>query len=431
MNLPKVKGCLTRKKINGKPSGQYYTQFRSKHLPGGKLVQPTGTQDWNEANAIRAQRAQDISKGVDLKARTKLEGVMLADVLNGYLISLKTRGKKDLRNISRRANKVSSHPVFLHLRARDVTSEHGERYRNARRKDSSRQGPIKDSTIDHELGVLVSALNRAKQKGHISVTPFIEMARPKNKRQGRLSIEQFDKVFPYLCDSMKVFLFVDYNSGCRREELLKTGIRDVNFDDDKGYIQLREYETKTDKPRIIPFWGEMRKWILWQKAVHDAECPESPDLFFWHRADQHRGTNIRPGMRPNGGTVLAHWRRALKAAHASHPSIPTHLTVHDLRRSACSNMLQVFKFNLPTTMEISGHECIETLLEYNIPCLDNLKNAAKQATKRLHELRSGNIAEQRRFDEAMEGLTAGEQKALLDYLERLRRQRRRNALVEL
>jgi integrase len=108
----------------------------------------------------------------------------------------------------------------------------------------------------------------------------------------------------------------------------------------------------------------MEESLTKQYAIRQAEFPDCPFVFFWHTADCKKGLTQRGGKLRAPGTQLKgfrdEWTDAVKDA-----GFPE-LLIHDLRRSAVSNMIQEFGMDEDDAMIISGHKTRAMLTRYNI-----------------------------------------------------------------
>jgi len=125
--------------------------------------------------------------------------------------------------------------------------------------------------------------------------------------------------------------------GARKNELRR--IRWEQVDTQAGLIRLSAAQTKGKKPRTLPIYGEMSRWLERQRE----SCPAG-SVWVFH------GTHNCPVANHLNG-----WAEACERA-----GVPG-LLFHDLRRSAVRNMNQD-----KVAMEISGHRTRSVFDRYNI-----------------------------------------------------------------
>ena len=132
------------------------------------------------------------------------------------------------------------------------------------------------------------------------------------------------------------------------------------------YTTLFRSVTKNKKPRTLPIYGDMRRWIERQREI----CPENC-IWVFHGAKNHPVDSHLNG-----------WPEACKRA-----GVPG-LLFHDLRRSAVRNMKKAGLQDLEA-MRISGHLTRNVFDRYNIIDEDDLADAGKRleeyAAKRKQE----------------------------------------------
>jgi integrase len=139
-----------------------------------------------------------------------------------------------------------------------------------------------------------------------------------------------------------------------------------------GLIRLPGAVTKNKKPRTLPIYGDMRRWIEQQRKSCPAEC-----IWLFHGAKKHLVDEHLTG-----------WPEACR--RAGEPS----LLAHDPRRSAVRNMKKAGLQDLEA-MRISGHLTRDVFDRYNIIDEDDLADAgtrleeyaAKRKLERAAKLR--------------------------------------------
>ena len=143
---------------------------------------------------------------------------------------------------------------------------------------------VKGSTINRELGLLSSALNRARLDWDWEIpNPAQGMREAESEgRQVFLTREQFvalvgaateQKRAPYLADLITVAVM----TGCRKGELL--GLEWSRVDFEAQVIRLRASDTKAGKSRLVPMNGDAREALMRRFQYRAKRCPEGPWVF--------------------------------------------------------------------------------------------------------------------------------------------------------
>jgi integrase len=155
-----------------------------------------------------------------------------------------------------------------------------------------------------------------------------------------------------------------YHVGTRKGELRQTRWDQVDWD--AGLIRLAGKQTKNGKPRTLPIYGDMRRWLEEQRA----KCPVDNPYVFFGRLGNPVGRKL-PG-----------WAEACRAAGLGG------LLFHDLRRSAVRNMKRA-GVHEKVAMMISGHRTRSMFERYDIIDEDDMEIAGRKleeyAAKRKQE----------------------------------------------
>jgi integrase len=120
------------------------------------------------------------------------------------------------------------------------------------------------------------------------------------------------------------------------------GLRWDQVDWKANLIRLEKRQTKGKQARNAPLYGELRVWL---------------DMAY---ADPKRGQTIVSWQGVKISETKTSWKKA--CARAGVPD----LYVHDLRRTAISNMINGASIPEKTAMLISGHKTRSILDRYNI-----------------------------------------------------------------
>ncbi len=184
------------------------------------------------------------------------------------------------------------------------------------KKDRRLEGAA-DATINRELAVIRRGFNLAKQAGlYRGDVPHFGLFKLDNARQGFVEDSDYRKLLEALPSHLQCLAIAGYHLGMRAGELRKLQWSQVDLENRE--IRLAASQTKGNRPRTAPVYGDLVPALLQQKAEHDAHRPNLPWVFHW------MGKPI--------GHSLKGWRRSAMAA-----GVPD-LLFHDLRRSAIRNM---------------------------------------------------------------------------------------------
>jgi integrase len=212
-----------------------------------------------------------------------------------------------------------------------------------------------NATINRELSIVRRGfkLGYEAEPKLVYLVPVIHKLPEDNARQGFLEPDQYEKLLEELPANLKAIFVSGYHTGARKNELRRIQWPWVDFQ--AGLIRLPGVVTKNKKPRTLPIYGDMRRWLEHQRTT----CPKGC-IWVFH------GTKKHP--------VDAHlngWPDACKRA-----GVPG-LLFHDLRRSAVRNMKKAGLQDLEA-MRISGHLTRNVFDRYNIIDEDDLADAGKR-----------------------------------------------------
>jgi integrase len=288
--------------------------------------------------------------------------VTVGDITERYIDYAK-RNLKSAGNIEDvlRANLENS-PLW-HMKAAAVGTLELESYRRKREAEGALT-----ATINNELSYLRAAYYRAKDKFTpplVREVPAFPIDHVNNKREGFLPDEGYKKILQELPDFVKPVFVIAFHLGCRRSELLKLKWEQVHLEE--GYIDLQK--TKNGEDRIAPIYGDMAPWLKWQLAIRDKRFPTVETVIFHH--ENSRNANAGDSV----GHFYGSWDSAVKRA-----GFPD-LLLHDMRRTACRNMVQKARIPQAQAMRISGHLTDSMFRRYNIVDPSEAMDIGKQIEK--------------------------------------------------
>jgi integrase len=225
------------------------------------------------------------------------------------------------------------------------------------------------ATINRELAALRHAFTLASrhQPPLVVNSPYIPLAKERNRRMGFFEWPQFAAVRGQLPDYLKAVMTVAYYTGWRVPSELLTREKKHLVGD---MLILEAHETKNEEPRMFPLdvIPELRETIQQQlettRRLEIATGRVIPLLF------HNRGNRI-VDYRPA-------WHKACAAAGVS-GRIP-----HDFRRTAARNLINAGVDPL-TTMALVGWEDPAMLKRYNIIDGQTLKRGVAKLASYLDE----------------------------------------------
>jgi integrase len=223
-----------------------------------------------------------------------------------------------------------------------------------------------NATLNRELAIVGRGfkLGYETEPKLVFQLPVIHKLPESNARQGFLEPDQYERLLEELPANLKALYVCGYHTGARKGELRSIQWPQVDFA--AGLIRLPASQTKNKRPRTLPIYGDMRRWLEHQRAT----CPEGCVWVFHGAHSGHVDNHL------NG------WTEACKRA-----GVPG-LLFHDLRRSAVRNMKKAGIQDLEA-MRISGHLTRNVFDRYNIIDEEDLVEAGKRleeyAQKRKQE----------------------------------------------
>jgi len=149
---------------------------------------------------------------------------------------------------------------------------------------------VKAATINREIGLLSSAMNRARNEWDWDI-PNTARSMRESEGEGRryfLTRAQFDTLVsgaarqtraPYLADLITVAVM----TGCRRGELL--GLCWSHVDLKLNILRLDAEDTKAGKSRLVPLNNVAREALLRRFRYRASHCPDASHVFVTKAGD--------------------------------------------------------------------------------------------------------------------------------------------------
>jgi len=268
------------------------------------------------------------------------------------------RGKNSRQNLS---NIGRVRADFGHIRAASLTAEMVDGYVQDRLTNGSAKASINRATqllrqAFKLAGVPVPRIRRLPEKG--------------NERQGFFSEQEIRRVIANLPGELADFTLFGWLTGMRKSEIASLFWEDVDSD----VIRLRAENAKNGEARMIPLEGELAEVVARRRTARQVEIDGTVMIcsLIFHRA----GREI--------GDFRKAWSRACKKAGILR-------LFHDLRRSACRNMLAA---GVPQSiaMKVSGHKTDSMFRRYAIVAESDLRTALRRTQDYLRTVQENVVA---------------------------------------
>jgi integrase len=325
------------KAVHKRGSGTVYRRGRIwwiQYFVRGQLVpESTGFTEKADAENLLKQRIGEVAAG----RRAGPERATIADLCRLVVEDNRLRKLRDAKHVEWRY-KAHIKPLLGSLLVSRFGSAQVRQYVARRRSEGA-----SDATINRELAIVRRGFKLGAQEDPplVSRQPAISMLEEDNVRQGFLEQDQYERLLEELPKNLKALFVCGYHTGARKNEL--RGVRWDQVDWDSALIRLTASQTKAKKPRTLPIYGDMRRWM-----EHQRENLPPGSIWVFH------GANNRPVDNHLNG-----WTEACNSAGL------TGLLFHDLRRSAVRNMKRA-GIQDRVAMEISGHRTRSIFDRYNI-----------------------------------------------------------------
>jgi integrase len=282
----------------------------------------------------------------------------VADLLDALKVDYEIREKDSPQNLSgiKRAR-----ADFGSFRAGSLTKEQIDLYVVSQRKEG-----YADATINR----ITQLLKQAYQFAKLPAPEIRKLSEIGNVRSGFFSREEIRRVIANLPADLADSTSFAWCTGMRKSEIASLAWENVDGD----VIRLRAEDAKSRKPRVIPLEGELAELIKRRRAARELEIDGVPMIcaLIFHRA----GEPIREFRKA--------WATACKKAGIRR-------LFHDLRRSACRNMVNA---GVPQSiaMKISGHRTDAMFKRYAIGDEADLRTALRRTQKYVKTVKETVVA---------------------------------------
>lgn len=300
----------------------------------GRLIQETtGFTEKADAENLLKQRVGEVAAGRHVGP----ERATIADLCKLVIEDNRLRGLRDAKHVLWRYEANVAPMLGRLMASRFGQTQIRQFIANRRAAGAS------NATINRELAIV----RRGFRLGAMEDPPVVQrqviipVLEESNVRQGFLEQDQYEVLLEELPGSLKALFVCGYHTGARKNELRLIRWEHVDFD--SRLIRLPGSQTKTKKPRTLPVYGDMQRWLEHQRATCPAGC-----IWVFHGARGHAVDNHLPG-----------WTEACERA-----GVPG-LLFHDLRRSAVRNMKRAGIAD-KVAMDITGHRTRSIFDRYDI-----------------------------------------------------------------
>ena len=317
-----------------------------KYSCNGKIYRQSSESNtkWKAEKLLRAKLGELATQTfVEPKFDKTLVSELAEDMLRDYQVN----GKRSLSDAKIRWTKHLK-PVFGHMRAANVATDHVNKYIEQRQTEGAA-----NATINRELAALKRMFSLGMQCLKVVRRPHFPHLKENNTRKGFLEDAQFDALRAE-CSKVGLWLRAMLEVGAtfawRKSELENLRVSQVDLI--AGTVRLEPGETKNDEGRTAIMPSTVR--LLLEPCI----VGKKPEDLVFTRED---GSGIQDFRKT--------WTAVCSAA-----KVPG-LLFHDLRRTGVRNMIRA---GIPerVAMTISGHKTRSILDRYNIVSPQDLKVAA-------------------------------------------------------
>lgn len=353
---------------------------------------------WKEAIRVRDEFITDLRNGNAVSS--DVENVTCAELLTEYVAHLQAQ-KKPAAYVIERCVEANIRPFFGPLKVAKLETRHFQQYRQSRTKT------VSNTTVDHDLAYLKSALlfEFKKTPSRVARVPHIPKSGEDHVRTGFLDFDGYEKVLACLPESLRCLFVLAYHIGNRRGALLDLEWNRVDFEN--GVIRFLRLQNRKPVPVAAPIYGDMEEWLERQKAFRDRQFPGSRHVFIWYPNDCEIDPDLKRGRggrrNPPGSPIKSFyqsWNAAVEAA-----GFPD-LLFHDLRRSAVRNMVEKVGMSEKRAMEISGHKTRSCFERYHIVSLADVQESGRKMDVWLKAQRAGKTVVAADADQSPEASSA-------------------------
>jgi integrase len=343
------------------------TWWMQYYVRGARFKESTGTADRAAAEEVLKRRLAEVTL-------TELDDIRpdqatIADLCQLVLTDYRLRGLRDTKTVQWRYQK-NILPALGSIPARRASQQ--PKIFRTYIEDRQKAG-AENATINRELAIVRRAFTLAMREDPplVRKEPYIPQLEEDNVRQGFLEHEGYEQLLGELPERLKALFVCAYHTGTRKNELRRITWDQVDFE--AMVIRLAGRQTKNKKPRELPIFGDMERWLRYQQEMAPKGNP-----FVFHG---ERG-------RPIGNALLG-WHEAVERAGFEG------LLLHDMRRSAVCNLKRA-RVQDTVAMKMSGHLTREIFDWYNITDTEDMEDAGEKVTAYFAKRKQDRAAKLRR-----------------------------------
>lgn len=253
-------------------------------------------------------------------------------------------------------------PFFGRLRLREITPLQVDRFKDKRLDDG-----LKKSSINREIGLLKSMLNRAVRSGLIVANPAKDVELFKlddssvsdrvltNEEEIRLLAACDEPELRYRAAHLKLIVLVALYTGLRRGEILSLRWSDIAFENAR--LSVRKSKTESGKRDVYLNSMLHQRLLSLSELEHGEWVFPSPARFQTPGQPEKHIADVKNAF-----------RRAVRLAGIKK------ITFHQLRHTFCSRLADA-GVPLPVIQKLAGHASITMTSRYTHPA-DELKQRA-------------------------------------------------------
>lgn len=342
-SLLKIRGCRF-----------WYAQF---YQDGKQKRVSTKTEIKRDALIELRRLMGDSERG--LPSRQDLKKVTYADLRAGLISNYIAKGRKSLETLDDGTETITGLPQLdsfcQGMTAANLTTDLAERFVKQRLAEG-----VGNAWINRSLACLRRMLRLAHKKGKIARVPMIEFLKEPKARKGFLGRAKFEELLGALPSHLRPLVTLLYYTGVRIGEAQQIEWPQVDLK--RSLIMLEEGQTKNDEPRYLPIPSVLRVMLEEMQTSKGRVFSTENLRNEWESACARIGEGTRVERVSEKG--YKYWNY-------------NGLTIHDLRRSALSNLIRTGTSE-KEAMTISGHKTRSVFDRYHIVKTDDVTAAMRR-----------------------------------------------------
>lgn len=294
----------------------------------GKRIKESIGPSRKVAEAVIAKRKGEMAENKYLDKRKELPPIKFHDFAVEFLKWTKVNHKPASRT-RELSNMRTLEKTFGGKNIHEITAWSIEQYKVKRKAE------VKASSVNREIAMLKSMLNKAVEWGKLKEAPKrVKLLKGVESRLRYLMPDEVQRLISNCSDHLKPIVIVAIHTGMRKGEFLSLRWNQIDFE--KGIITLSD--TKNDQRRYVPMDETVKSTLL--------EIERKSDYVF-------RG---KKEGKPLGWIELS-FHNALEKSGIED------FRIHDMRHTFASNLVMA-GVDLMTVKELLGHKSIEMTMRY-------------------------------------------------------------------